>query len=266
MKRTLRIISNVLVWLVVAVAVATMIFTIVSVRTFNSNERSIFGYHFYIVLSDSMSATDFDAGDLVISKKVDPATLKPGDIISFQSQNADNFGQVITHKIRALTTDEYGNPGFITYGTTTDTIDQTIVTYPFVMGQYKLALPNVGTFFHFLKSPKGYFVCILLPFLLLIGYQAVNCVRAFRRYKGEQMQELEEEKAHIEAERKRSEEMMQQLLQMQQQMNTQTPAPAQTPDVAAMMAELEALRAQVASQNEEKKPETAEVEKEPVNQ
>lgn len=67
-----------------------------------------------------MSATDFDAGDLVLVKEVDPATLQAGDIIAYQSTNTENYGEVVTHKIRELTTDANGNPGFITYGTTTN--------------------------------------------------------------------------------------------------------------------------------------------------
>ena len=105
MKKVLNICKTVFVWLVVALAVFMMIFTIVSVNTFDRNDRDIFGYRCYIVLSDSMSATDFDAGDLVLVKEVDPTTLKEGDIIAYQSQNAENYGATVTHKIRAKTTD-----------------------------------------------------------------------------------------------------------------------------------------------------------------
>ena len=135
--------------------------------------------------------------------------------------------------------------------------DQTIVTYPFILGKYEAALPKVGTFFQFLKTPQGYIVCILIPFLMLIIYQGLNCVKIFKLYKAEQMAELQAEKDALEAQRKQSEAMMAQLLAMQQQMSQQSqnaapPAEASTtaPDMAAMMAELQALRAQVASQNQ----------------
>ena len=81
-------------------AVAMMIFTIISVTTFDRNERSLFGYQMFIVRTDSMKATDFDAGDLIFTKRVDPATLQEGDIIAFRSTNPENFGEVVTHKIR----------------------------------------------------------------------------------------------------------------------------------------------------------------------
>jgi len=254
MKKAWKVISTAMVWIMVIVAVFMMIFTIVSVNTFNRNDRDFFGLRFYIVLSDSMRATDFDAGDLVVVKEVDPTTLKEGDIIAYQSQNSENYGATVTHKIRAKTMDANGNPGFITYGTTTGMDDETVVTYPFILGKYEMALPKVGTFFQFLKTPQGYIVCILIPFLLLIIYQGLNCVKIFKLYKAEQMAELQAEKDELAAQKKQSEEIMAQLLAMQKQMAEQAKhaaPPAQEnsqPDLAAMMAELQALRAQVASQ------------------
>ena len=262
MKKAFKIAKTVLVWLVVALAVFMMIFTIVSVNTFDRNDRDIFGYRCYIVLSDSMSATDFSAGDLVLVKKVDPTTLEVGDIISYQSQNMENYGATVTHKIRAKTRDADGNPGFITYGTTTGVDDATVVTFPFVLGQYKMALPGVGTFFQFLKTPQGYIICILIPFLLLILYQGLNCVRIFKRYKAEQMEELQAEKDALAAQKKESEDMMAKLLEMQEQMAQKNAAPSTeaNADMAAVMAELNALRAQVAAKdaanNAEPNPET----------
>lgn len=226
MKKTWKIISNVFTWVMVIFTVAVMIFTIVSVNTFNRNDRDIFGYKAYIVLSDSMSATDFDAGDLVLVKEVDPTTLKEGDIIAYTSQNPESYGQTVTHKIKSLTVDKNGQQGFITYGTTTGAEDPTVVTYPYIQGKYQLALPNVGSFFNFLRSTPGYIVCILIPFLLLIGYQGINCVTIFRRYKAEQMEEIKTEKAALEAERKRSEEMMEEIKKLKAQLeNGGAPAP-----------------------------------------
>ena len=236
MKKVLNIIKNIFVWLVVLLAVCRMIFTIVSVNSFDRTDRDIFGYKAFIVRSDSMSATDFSAGDLILVKEVDPATLKAGDIISYQSTNTENYGEVVTHKIRELTTDAEGNPGFVTYGTTTDQNDKNIVTYSFVLGKYQTKLPGVGKFFQFLKTTPGYIVCIFLPFLLLILVQGINSIRLFRQYKKEQLAELEaeceKERAEMAAERQRLEEqqaesqkMMAELLKLKNELSgKETPA------------------------------------------
>lgn len=214
MKKTLETIKNILVWAILIIAVGMMIFTIFSVNTFDRNNRSVFGYKFYIVRSDSMSATDFESGDIIFVKETDPSTLAEGDIIAYTSQNSSNFGETVTHKIRSRTKNAEGEFGFITYGTTTNEDDETIVTYPYVLGKYVGKLPNVGTFFSFLKTTPGYILCILIPFLLLIGYNGYNCVVLFKRYKNEQMEQLQLEKDKLEEERRQSAAMLRELQEL----------------------------------------------------
>lgn len=234
MKKALNVIKTTMVCLVVALAVFMMIFTIISVTTFNRNDRDLFGYKAYIVNSDSMAATDFAAGDLIFVKEIYAGDLVEGDIITFISQDSESYGEVVTHKIRSKAVDAQGNPGFVTYGTTTGVDDAVIVTFPFILGKYEFHLDGVGTFFNFLKTPQGYIVCIFVPFMLLILYQGINCIRLFRRYKKEQNEEIQAEKAKIEADRE---------------------------EANKMMAELLALKAQLEQKN---KPEAAEEEKQPA--
>lgn len=228
MKKVLNIIKNILVGAVVAIAVFMMIFTIISVNTFNRTDREILGYSAFVVLSDSMSKTDFDAGDVILVKNVDPATLEAGDIIAFQSQNSSNYGEVVTHKIRKRVTLGDGEQAFITYGTTTDVDDESAVTYPYILGKYQGRLPKIGTFFQFLRTAQGYIVCILVPFAILMLYQGLNCFRLFKKYKNEQMEELQAERALIKEERRAAAEMMKELQALKEQLGA---AGVQSPKV-----------------------------------
>lgn len=227
--KVLKILRSIITWAFVVLAVCMMVFTIVSVSTFDRADRNLFGYKAFIVLSDSMSKTDFDAGDLVLVKEVNPSTLKEGDIISYTSQNTSNFGETVTHKIRGLVTDAEGNPGFITYGTTTDTDDETVVTYEYVLGKYQTSIPKVGKFFQFLKTTPGYIVCILIPFLILILIEGIRCITLFKKYKAEQQAELQAERDKIEAERAETQRMMQELLAMKKEMQ-ESQNQSETPD------------------------------------
>ena len=141
----------------------------------------------------------------------------------------DKLNEVITHKIREKTRDAEGNLAFVTYGTTTDTNDETLVTAPYILGQYQFAIPFMGTFFNFLKTPQGYFICVFTPFMLLIIQQAVKSVRLFVRYKKEQMEEMEAEKKRIEDERAQNARMMEELLALKAQLEAQTPKTRDTP-------------------------------------
>ena len=92
----------------------------------------------------------------------------------------------------------------------------------FVLGKMQTVLPKVGTFFHFLKTTQGYFVCIFIPFMLLILHQGINCVQLFRKYRKEQMEELKQEKAKISEEREEAAKMLAELQALKAQLEQQT--------------------------------------------
>lgn len=220
MKKVWSVISSVLIGLVAVLAVCMMIFTLVSVTTFDQSDRSIFGYKMLVVLSDSMSATDFKAGDLIFVKETDPQELEEGDIIAYISQDSGNYGATVTHKIRRAATDSEDNPGFITYGTTTGTDDPMVVTWQYVLGQYRMRLPGVGTFFAYLKTVPGYLLFIFLPFFVLILFQGINCAKLFREYRTEQMADITSEREKLREEREANERALRDLEDMKQQIES----------------------------------------------
>lgn len=237
-KKIMNISVKVLTYLLVAFTVFMMIFTIITVATVNKNERSIFGFKFYIVQTDSMSKSEnnadldvhFNAGDIIIIKNLkDPTTLAKGDIIAFMSANKDSWGETITHMIYAVEKDLSGKVvGYVTYGTNTGAIDDELVTPETVLGKYVGKLPLVGRFFAFVKSTPGYIICILVPFLLLILYNGANVIRLFRQYKKEQTDAMAAERKQIEDERAENQRMMAELLELKAQLmknggETQTP-------------------------------------------
>ena len=228
-KKILNIALKIVTWLLVAFTVFMMIFTVVTVTTVDRNDRSIFGVKFYIVQTDSMSLSEnnkdmdvhFNAGDIVIIKNVeDPRALQAGDVIAFMSTNSVSYGETVTHMIREVKKTEDGKVlGYVTYGTNTGTDDEALVEPEYVLGAYSGKLPGVGNFFAFVKSTPGYIVCILVPFLLLILYNGVNVIRLFRKYKREQMADMQAEKEKLEAERAENQRMMEELLALKAQLD-----------------------------------------------
>ena len=232
MKKTLNIALKVFTYLLVAFTVFMMLFTIITVTTVDKNDRNVFGYRFYIVQTDSMSLSEknpdqeiyFDAGDIIVSKlPKDPTALQPGDVITFMSINSTSYGETITHMIREVKVSDSGRVlGYVTYGTNTGTNDEALVTPDYVLGVYVAKLPAVGRFFAFVKSVPGYITCILVPFLLLIGYNGANVIRLFRQHKREQMAEIQAEKDQIEQERAEAQRMMKELLELKAQLSQNT--------------------------------------------
>ena len=218
MKKFLNILKNIITWVLILVTVAVMLFTVISVTLFGKAERSFFGYRAYIVVSDSMRATHFDAGDLIFVKHVPAEELQAGDVIAFTSINPTSYGETVTHMIREVVPQEDGQPGFVTYGTTTGVNDETVVTAVHVQGKYIGKIEKAGSFFQFLKTIKGYFLCIFLPFMLLIAFQIISCVQAFRNHKKEQDAKMQEQRDALQAERQKLEDAMAELRAMKEQL------------------------------------------------
>lgn len=185
-----RKILDIVGYVLMALSILVMIFTIsTSVGHGKRNDdKSIFGFRTYTVLTDSMEDT-FKAGDIIVVKRVEnPDELEAGDIITFISQNPDSLDKIITHKIKEKAIID-GCPSFITYGTTTGDIDDKPVAYNYVLGEYKFKISKAGHFVEFLKSVPGYIVCIFCPFCFLLILQGVSVVRAYKAYKAEQNEE-----------------------------------------------------------------------------
>lgn len=192
-------------------ALCMVLFTVLS--TFGINkERGLFGYKFYIVLSNSMQGV-FSVGDVVASKVVDIQTLESGDIITFKSMDSMNYGAVITHKIRSVVTSD-GMPAFVTYGVATDVDDSVPVPAENILGEYSFKVPQAGFVLSYLKTPVGYFLLILLPFIGLISFEAINFIRLFRQYKRELEAEAVERDSVLETERSKTEAMERELAEL----------------------------------------------------
>ncbi len=82
--------------------------------------------------------TEFQVGDIAVSRAVDTSTLAEGDIITFESIDQDHYCEIYTHKIRERTTYE-GQSAFVTYGTTTGDDDLYPALESKVVGEYVFA-------------------------------------------------------------------------------------------------------------------------------
>lgn len=196
-KKALKITGNVLTGIVAVLVVVMTVLTVFSMVFNRDGTASVFGVQAYVVQSDSMTP-EFAAGDVIFSEEVNPEELVAGDIITFISRDSASYGQTITHCIREVTTYN-GELAFITYGIATGVDDGTPAVASDVLGRYTFRIAGLGSFFEFLKSVPGYIVCILLPFLVIIGLQVANIVSAVRAARAEKAAAAAAERSRVEA-------------------------------------------------------------------
>lgn len=156
MKTTAKKIWNVVTTLLVA-AVVLLAIALVGVR--------LFGLQVYTVLSGSMEPA-YHVGALLYDKKVDPAQLRPGDVITFMLDE----DTIVTHRIVEVVPDEE-DPSVIRFRTKGDANaaeDGSLVHYKNVLGTPVFAIPKLGYFASFVQQPPGLYVAIAFGAVLVL--------------------------------------------------------------------------------------------------
>ena len=143
----------------------------------------------FIAMSGSMEDTIM-TGDLIIDRAANTEELKPGDIISF-TDPAGNGVSVVTHRIVEVT-EQGGEKAFRTRGDNNNTEDREPVPASEVLGVYWFRLPGAGSVCMFLQTTAGLCVCVLVPLMAFIFYDAVRRRKQDRKQQDEREQLLAE--------------------------------------------------------------------------
>lgn len=167
-KKWYQSISNwvVLIACIVFIPIIIMNVSIMLQAKTNSDKvPSVFGIKPFIVLSGSME-TEIRKGDMIITKKVNPETLKIDDVIAFR----DAAGTVTTHRIIDIV-DKDGETFFITKGDNNSTQDRNLVALRDVEGMYITRIPGFGSIMNSLSEPMTVVILVLIiTIIFAIGF------------------------------------------------------------------------------------------------
>lgn len=148
MKKVWNIISTTLVVLMVLCAVFLM-------------GSRLIGFQCYNIISPSMEPK-YMVGDLIYVKKVDPSTIKEGDVITF-IVNEDLV--VGTHRVVRVDAE---NQRFYTKGDANDVEDGEPVHFNNVIGVPQFSIPMLGYVSDFVQNPPGMYITIGVGVLLIL--------------------------------------------------------------------------------------------------
>lgn len=177
-KRKQKAIMRMVVWALVIFLMPFFILSLVVIT--NPREgHNFFGYTVYVVTSESMKGV-FDKNDCIVIKKVSSAKeLKVGDDISFIRASD---GQIVTHRIIATDTNEYGETVYVTKGVHNTAADPNAVLFSDVIGKRVAVMSALGHVIMFFRTPAGIviFLAILvgLIFVFTVLYRRSNDIRA----------------------------------------------------------------------------------------
>ena len=146
---------------------------ILIVKSFTSEEvPSVAGKLPLIVLTDSMYPV-IQSGDLIICNTAEPEDIENGDVIAFFDP-AGNGSTIVSHRVIEVT-ELNGETAWRTKGDNNNTEDLLLVTGDKLVAVYEGArLPGFGNVALFMQTTPGLIVCVVLPILLLVGYDMIR--------------------------------------------------------------------------------------------
>ena len=148
LKKIWNIVSTALVVLIVLCAVFLM-------------GSRLLGFQCYNVISPSMEP-EYGVGDLLYVKKVDPNTIKEGDVITF-IVNEDLV--VGTHRVVRVDAE---NQRFYTKGDANDIEDSNPVHFNNVIGVPQFSIPKLGYVSDFVQNPPGMYITLAAGSVLIV--------------------------------------------------------------------------------------------------
>ena len=148
LKKIWNIVSTALVVLIVLCAVFLM-------------GSRLMGYQVFTIISGSMEP-EYNVGDLIYVKKVDPQNIKVGDDITF-ILNEDLV--VATHRVVRIDAE---NQHFYTKGLANEIEDSEPVHFNNVIGVPKFSIAKLGYVSNFIQNPPGTYITIGLGILLIL--------------------------------------------------------------------------------------------------
>lgn len=144
-------------------------------------ENTIFGYRIYNVVSGSMEP-EIKTDSLVLIKRVDPATLQVGDVISFISTDPNIASQINTHSIYKIDVKD-GRYTFTTKGAANPTPDEYTVAQDNVIGKVVYSSYNLGCAYKLLTNRTVSFCLTLVPlFIIFLIYFVEFVVALYKPY------------------------------------------------------------------------------------
>lgn len=172
MARGARILGNSLFVCIIVVMAMLVAFLVQS--KLSGDAPAMFGHRIYVVLSGSMSPT-FDAGSVAVARPTDSGELAVGDIITFRNP-ASPEAELVTHRIVAVSA-EGGSVSFTTRGDANEADDQVPVPAENVVGRVRTSVPYAGYVANWALTGPGLLALVIVPGLLIIGFELRNLFR-----------------------------------------------------------------------------------------
>jgi len=162
-KKLFNIIETIVLYILSAIVIVGAVLFAVN----TSPNKSIFGYRYYTVLTESMSP-NYNVGDVVIVHIEDADTISVGDVITFNpSSDSEAY---LTHRVTEKL-QNYENSGvtcFKTKGDANSDEDGFLIDERRVVGRVTAGIPKIGYIIRFIQLRWYFTAAIVIMVIVLI--------------------------------------------------------------------------------------------------
>ena len=189
MKKTFKILLNIVKYFCLILFFLYLLIVVVQKTT--NNNFAVSGYRVFTVVSESM-VPRYQIGDILLVKKVDVDTIQVGDDVCYLGEKADFAGKVVTHSVKSIEVDEYGNKTFITEGIANVMPDPAIngnqiygkVAHKFILLSFVSKL---------LSNKLIFFLVIFVPIIILVIMKIIEFINKDDELDEKLLKKIEEE-------------------------------------------------------------------------
>ena len=152
-------------WRVASRAMLMVVSALVTLSVMAAAIPTFLGMDSFIIDGGSMRPA-VPAGALVVAKRVDPALVAPGDIITFR--HATSPSTPVTHRVVKVLRETDGTTNLLTKGDANASADPEPVATELPVSRMVYSLPYAGYVLEFSRTTTGKAALIVTPALLLL--------------------------------------------------------------------------------------------------
>ena len=183
-KKILHFITTVLMYSICLIMIIIFLVFVVNFidKQYNlksgKNKKNLFSA--YTIVSPSMVPT-INVLDVVVTMRVNsPESLEKGDIITFNSTDYRYSGVLVTHRIVDIEKTTSGEYLYTTKGDNNNTQDSSRISFDEIYGRVIFRIPKIGYIQYYLSSILGWVAIIIVPAVMIIGYDIYKLVKTLR--------------------------------------------------------------------------------------
>lgn len=180
-KRILKIVFKIIYQLAIIFCVILTI--IIVLQKVTNNNKTILGYRIFRVITGSMEP-EYDIGQVVISKEVEPENIKIGDDIVYLGTYGDYNGKIIMHEVVGIDIDENNNYNFHAKGLHSASVEDPQIKASQIYGVVKFKSGILTVLYRLATSIYSSFIIITILVL--------NVFISFKSSSKDKIQALEE--------------------------------------------------------------------------